>query len=255
MNVYYQDEEMRKQASMYEDAPVVTAQEKPEGSNQVFRLHLFKLHMAADPTAQRDLFNRITRMIELIGFKRFELNAMIVFAGVCQDNFFSLLRRSHVTVYKCKVLDKHYIDAHIGPNAASKGVFPRDPFLKKKLGMPAAAAVLLKMLRAYMTNNNSESCCQTIEDYVQNGGDDGVTKDTMLKACGLQPALPPQNKLPGNPIDEPVSVDAPPQQEPMLREAKIVIQYMLDFNMDRVTGVDVTKLTFDFLRWYAGLAC
>ena len=198
MNVYYQDEEMRKQSSAYEDCPVVTAQEKPEGSKQVFRLHLFKLHMAADPTAQRDLYNRITRMVELVGLKRFEFNAMVVFVGVSDENFFSVLRRSHETLYRVKVYDKTYIDNQIGKDAAARGIFPRDPTLKAKLGAPAAAAVLLRMLRAFMVKNDSAKCVQTIEDYVMNGGDGGVTKMTLLKACGLEAKPPPENKTPGN---------------------------------------------------------
>ena len=100
------DGEKRKRSSAYEDCPVVTAQEKPEGSKQVFRVHLFKLHMAGDPTAQRDLYNRITRMVELVGLKRFEFNAMVVFVGVSDGNLFSVLRRSHVTMYRVKVMDK-----------------------------------------------------------------------------------------------------------------------------------------------------
>ena len=176
MNVYYQDEEMRKQSSAYEDCPVVTAQEKPEGSKQVFRVHLFKLHMAGDPTAQRDLYNRITRMVELVGLKRFEFNSMIVFVGVSDENFFSVLRRSHVTSYRAKVYDKTYIEKHIGKDAAARGIFPRDPTLKATLGNPAAAAVLLRMLRAFMVKNDSAKCVQTIEDYAMNGGDGGSLK-------------------------------------------------------------------------------
>ena len=46
------DGEKRKRSSAYEECPVVTAQEKPEGSKQVFRLHHLKPNMAAlDPAA------------------------------------------------------------------------------------------------------------------------------------------------------------------------------------------------------------
>ena len=193
MNVYYQDEEMRKQASTYEDCPVVTAQEKPEGSKQIFRLHLFKLHMAADPTAQRDLYNRVTRMIELKGLKRFELNAMIVFCGVTNENFFSALRRSHVTIYKCRVYDQRYIHSHVGPSSTAKGIFARDPSLKKKMAASGAAAVLLRTLRSYMASTPSDKSIQTIEDYVTNGIDGGVTKETMMRACGIEPEQPALN--------------------------------------------------------------
>jgi hypothetical protein len=46
------DGEKRKRSSAYEECPVVTAQEKPECSKQVFRLHHLKPKMAAlDPAA------------------------------------------------------------------------------------------------------------------------------------------------------------------------------------------------------------
>ena len=46
------DGEKRKRSSAYEECPVVTAQEKLEGSKQVFRLHHLKPNMAAlDPAA------------------------------------------------------------------------------------------------------------------------------------------------------------------------------------------------------------
>ena len=46
------DGEKRKRSSVDEECPVVTAQEKPEGSKQVFRLHHLKPNMAAlDPAA------------------------------------------------------------------------------------------------------------------------------------------------------------------------------------------------------------
>ena len=67
LSVYYKDEEMLRQSGHYEDVPVVTGQERPEGSKEQLRTHLFKLHMSADPTAQRDLYNKVTRMIELVG--------------------------------------------------------------------------------------------------------------------------------------------------------------------------------------------
>ena len=85
LNVHYQDEEMRKQSGNYEDTPVVTGQERPEGSREQFRTRLFNLHMAADPTAQRDLYNRVTRMIEL---KRLE-----TIRAECNDHVHVCLRR------------------------------------------------------------------------------------------------------------------------------------------------------------------
>jgi hypothetical protein len=187
-------------------------------------------------------------MIELVGLKRFEFNAMILFTGVTHANFYSLFRRALVVLYKCKVYDKRYIEKNVGPNAAARGIFPRDPMLKKKLGAPGAGAVMVKLLRAFMEGNDSEQSVQLMEDYAMNGLDGGATKAELLKACGLQPELTPQTEEKAPTVGGTPSGHVPAgdlelvRQAPMLREAKAVTTFMLDMGLDRITASDVARI-------------
>jgi hypothetical protein len=46
------------------------------------RLDLFKKHISADPIAMRLLYSIVTRMVELNGMKRFEMNKLPDFGQV-----------------------------------------------------------------------------------------------------------------------------------------------------------------------------
>lgn len=102
MNIYYTDEELRKVASLLVDVLIATGQEAVSGSRNLIRLHLLKKHLTGDPVAERAPYAITTRMVELIGFKRFELNSMIRFADVTKESFNSMLRRSLVFEIRSK---------------------------------------------------------------------------------------------------------------------------------------------------------
>ena len=246
LSVYYSEDQMLRQSGTYEDIPVLTGQEKPEGTKEQLRTHLFKLHMSGDPTAQRDLYHRVTRMIELIGLKRFEFNSMIIFSGVTHENFYSLYRRALIILYQCRVYDPRYIEKHCGVNPASRGIFPRDPSLKKKLGSPGSGAVMVKLLRGVMEKNSSDNCVQLMEDYAMNGGDNGATRLELMKACNLNPEVVPHNVSSPETTPTKTLTDEFQFQQgkatPMLREANAVMSYMLDMCLDRMNANEVRKI-------------
>ena len=66
-------------------------------------------------------------MLEIIGWKRIEVNRLMRFGGVTDVNFQSILRRSFVWKPRAKFLDAKYLDAHY-PNHAADGVFAEKPF-------------------------------------------------------------------------------------------------------------------------------
>ena len=72
--VFYLDEEMRKQVEMLIGAIALTAQEKPEGLKKLFREDLFKKLATADGIFGRLPYSILTKMICLVGCKRMELN-------------------------------------------------------------------------------------------------------------------------------------------------------------------------------------
>ena len=80
-----------------------------------------------------------------------------------------------------------------------------------------------------------------------NGLDGGATKAELMKACGLQPELAPQNEpMPTGANDLPSQ--AQPQAEPLpvpvplLREAMAVVAYMLDMQLDRISAGSVSRI-------------
>ena len=74
MNIYYSDEEMRKQAASLLGKLVVTGQESVQGSRKGMREDVYKKHMSADKLPERMPIE--THLVELRGWKRFEFNAL-----------------------------------------------------------------------------------------------------------------------------------------------------------------------------------
>ena len=76
MNIYYSDEEMRKQAASLLGKLVVTGQESAQGSRKGMREDVYKKHMSADKLPERMPYAIETHLVELRGWKRFEFNAL-----------------------------------------------------------------------------------------------------------------------------------------------------------------------------------
>ena len=76
MNIYYSDEEMRKQAASLLGRLVVTGQESVQGSRRSMREDVYKKHMSADKLPERLPYAIDTHLVELRGWKRFEINQL-----------------------------------------------------------------------------------------------------------------------------------------------------------------------------------
>ena len=101
----------------------LTAQECPE-TNKRLREDLYKKTMSADGISGRKPYGITTRMFELVGWKRIELNRMMRFQGVTGANFMSILRRSFVWTPKARFLDADYLESHFA-DAAQDGISRR----------------------------------------------------------------------------------------------------------------------------------
>ncbi|MCP4189322.1 MAG: hypothetical protein GY768_01705, partial [Planctomycetaceae bacterium] len=71
--MFYLEEEMRKQVELLKGAIVLTAQERPEGMTRGFREDLFKKMASADLIFGRLPYQTLTKTICLVGWKRMEL--------------------------------------------------------------------------------------------------------------------------------------------------------------------------------------
>ena len=90
-NIWYNEEETRKQVSQCAGCFILTAQEKPETGRKM-REDLFKKACSADGVAGRPPYGMTTRMIELVCWLRYEVNSMFTLSGVTEANFTSALR-------------------------------------------------------------------------------------------------------------------------------------------------------------------
>ncbi|CAE8616915.1 unnamed protein product [Polarella glacialis] len=196
-NVWYMDEELRKQIEEFADSFILTGQEAPNGTRQL-REDLFKKTMSADGIPGRKPYGLQTRMLELIGWKRLELNKMLRFGSVTETNFNSILRRCFVWKPKARFWDRDYLKNNY-PDSHLDGIFPKCAELRTFLVSPAAIAASLRIQYGFEQKHSKEVCRQMIENYVVLGGDEGMTEERMRFACGLKPRDKRQQTVSGPP--------------------------------------------------------
>ena len=126
--IWYDEHEMRKQVEQSAGCFILTAQEKPENARKM-RENLFKKTMSADGIAGRRPYGISTRMIELVGWKRYEVNSMVRFSGVTAKDFPSAHRRGVVWLPKARFIDGSII-ANQYPDASMDGYFAKTTIYK-----------------------------------------------------------------------------------------------------------------------------
>ena len=90
--LFYADDEMRKQVGLLSGALVLTARERPEGMSCGFREDLFKKMAGADAIFGPLPCQVLTKAIQLVGWKRIELDRLVRFSGV-RESCFNLVHR------------------------------------------------------------------------------------------------------------------------------------------------------------------
>ncbi len=183
-NIWYHDDELRKQIEQLVGCIILTAQEAPE-SGRKLREDLYKKTMSADGIAGRKPYGITTRMLELVGWKRMEVNKLMRFTGVTDGNFPSILRRSFVWKPKARFLDATYFAKHY-PDHERDGIFPKKETMKKFLVSGPAIAAGLRIQHGFEINHGRGECHAMIENYAALGGDGGLTEDSMRLTCGVK---------------------------------------------------------------------
>ena len=82
-NVWYHDDELRKQVEQWSHCWILTGQEAPQDSRRM-REDLFKKTISADAIAGRKPYGYSTKMLELVGWKRLECNRLLRFDSVSE---------------------------------------------------------------------------------------------------------------------------------------------------------------------------
>jgi hypothetical protein len=110
-NVWYHDDELRKQIEEFSSSFIIAGQEAPD-SGRKMREDLFKKTMSGDGIAGRKPYGFKTRMLQCVGWKRMEVNKLMRFSGVADSNFASILRRSLVWKPNARFFDGTYLKKH-----------------------------------------------------------------------------------------------------------------------------------------------
>ena len=187
MGVYHSEDEMRKQCGHMRGKIIVTGQESVQGSAHPLREDLFKKHATGNPIACRLPYGKVTSMVKLVGWKRFEMNNLIEFKGVSGQTINSIFRRMWVCVLKASFLRKNEWLKIESPEP--KGAFLRDDSLETFVNSGPAACAHLLLLRGFLSAR-SQKCCEDVIEKYANGGDDGVTLRCARTACGLDAEVP-----------------------------------------------------------------
>ncbi|CAE7208891.1 unnamed protein product, partial [Symbiodinium natans] len=271
MNIYYSDEEMRKQAASLLGKLVVTGQESVQGSRRGMREDVYKKHMSADKLPERLPYAIETRLVELRGWKRFEFNMLprslacklVVtlfselsthtfkhephqqrFFGISEETFNSLFRRSLAVRYKALFLELKDTTNQV-KEPEKKGIFPKDPTLKDFLRSKPACLVTLRAVWNYACRHSAADCRSCLEDYVVGKKDEGLTEACVREACGLKPPDTSENRdssrLPGSVTSDLPETDGAGQEvDPevlrlLQQQADEIEAWMIDVNKDWCT--------------------
>ena len=244
-NIWYNDEEMRKQIGNLEGCVIMTAQEAPE-TNRKLREDLYKKTMSADGIAGRKPYGMVTRMLELVGWKRLEANRMLQFSGVTEHNFNSIYRRSLVWKPKARFLDGEYLKEHY-PDHEKDGIFPKNPILKHMLVSGPTVAAGLRDQHGFEVAHTREQCREFIESYVTSGGDGGLTEDLLRAASGLPPRDRTTYNQPADAELSAIQVDTEEgpddHQDRFLNVLDAVVNHALSHNRDVYTPTMFKYLT------------
>ena len=123
-NIWFDETEMRKQIEQSAGCFILTTQDAPQAHRKL-REDNFKETMSTDPIAGQRTYGYQTKTIVLIGWKKFETNRVIGIAGITEDNFQSMLRRSLVRRPLARFIDAKLIGTHY-PDAAQDGYFAKE---------------------------------------------------------------------------------------------------------------------------------
>ena len=142
MNVFYTEDELRKQADTFTGKVVITGQETPN-TDKPLREDLYKKVMSGDPVAARLPYAILTKMVTFEGWKRFEMNSTMKFNGITEATFPSIMRRSLVILCKGRFVSAARL-ARIPPG--TPGYFLMQEDMKDFVTSKPAAGALFKIL-------------------------------------------------------------------------------------------------------------
>ena len=176
------------------------------------------------------------------------------FFGVTSENLNSILRRTLVVKFRAVFHDQFYIAAH-AVEPEKHGIFVRDPTLKDFLKSGPACLATLRVLWQFAGMYSAEECRQVLEDYVMNGGDDGLTEACVRIACNLpaQDGAKPKddralNTQQAAAAEDPKQAVQLQQQEELQRQFVEIVGWMLEERREWLTVSRLQKAKKRFVH-------
>ena len=176
------------------------------------------------------------------------------FFGVTSENLNSILRRTLVVKFRAVFHDQFYIAAH-AVEPEKHGIFVRDPTLKNFLKSGPACLATLRLLWQFAGMYSAEECRQVLEDYVMNGGDDGLTEACVRIACNLpaQDGAKPKddralNTQQAAAAEDPKQAVQLQQQEELQRQFVEIVGWMLEERREWLTVSRLQKAKKRFVH-------
>ena len=248
-NIFYSDDELRKQVPRMAGHFVFTGQERPTGAKQTIREDLLKKFCTGEGVAGRLPYGILTKMHRIIGWKRLECNKLIDFQDITEDNFESILRRFAVVAIQARFFEKAQL-AGVELDPDTRGVFCRDPEMDNFYTSGPACAGGLKIQAAFEELHGKKECLDIVQHYTRGGGDKGVSVKYMRECCGLKPK--DEESMLGDSAEQevvpevvtlnlgvagPEAVEEGPiQDSPTLIKTNLVVYTaLLDKNLDAIT--------------------
>ena len=149
------------------------------------RQDLLKKFATAEGIAGRLPYSILTKMFRIMGWKRLEVNQMLVFDNINEANLESIVRRIAIIRVQARFFDKVYLEENF-PNAEGYGIFPRDADAKAFMTSEVAVAAGHRIQFAFEDDNGAERCRNILVEYARLGGDHGNSAKYVRLACGIR---------------------------------------------------------------------
>ena len=179
MNVFYTEDELRKQADTFTGKVVNTSQEAPSTDKRL-REDLCKKVMSGDPVAARLPCAILTKMVTFSGWNRFEMDYQVPW-GYGND-----VPVDHETVAH------HQLQGEVCQRRAPREPPPGHPGVLSHAGgherirdLTACGWCPVHFVLGELCDFSVVTFPLKIERYAEGGWDGGLTRATMRAACGL----------------------------------------------------------------------
>ena len=176
-NIWYLDEENRKQVETFARSFIMTGPEAPE-SNKKLHIDLYKKTMSADGImGRKPWIQRQNVPYYWVDSARAQSDHEVYW---CWQQYIQLYVPTCLGVDR--FIRKKFLAAY--EDHEPDGIFEANPSLNKFLTTSQASIAGLRLQGAFERDHSKADCYQLIEDYC-NGGDGHLTEDVMRDACGL----------------------------------------------------------------------